>query len=72
MTVNLNQKSCNLKSTKFTLWPHIVQQSTTETTATADLTKYTAGDTRSKFDHDLCQDDEAIADLVTIKNMLST
>lgn len=70
MTVNLNQKSCNLKSTKFTLWPHIVQQSTTVTTA--DLTKYTAGDTRSKFDHDPCQDDEAIADLVTIKNMLST
>ena len=70
MTVNLNQKSCNLKSTKFTLWPHIVQQSTTVTTA--DLTKYTAGDTRSKFDHDPYQDDKAIADLVTIKNMLST
>ena len=70
MTVNLNQKSCNLKSTKFTLWPHIVQQSTTVTTAY--LTKYTAGDTRSKFTQVLCQDDEAIADLVTIKNMLST
>ena len=70
MTVNLNKKSCNLKWKKFTLWPHIVQQSTT--VITADLTKYTAGDTRSKFDHDPYQDDEAIADLVTIKNMLST
>ena len=70
MAVKLNLKLCNLTKTKGYTLVHLVQQSTTVTAAY--LTKYTAGDTRSKFDHDLCQDDEAIADLVTIKNLLST